>query len=844
MQREVVDLSSFPEMDMSEVREEAERVEAEIAQVNEQRARLDRRLEHLEAYRSRLRSELRNSQRCPSPQTLSSASPPPLEQPATAFEGQFSWDAEVDSLLRDRFKLEAFRPQQRRVINATLGGRDVFVVMPTGGGKSLLYQLPALMGRGVSLVVSPLLSLMHDQVSQLRALGINAEQITSSTSKSDKKRVMDDLRDGARRTQLLYVTPELIAKSKSFMNALEQAHSTGGVRRVVIDECHCCSMWGHDFRPDYKKLGILRVQMPRVPILALTATATDRVIDDVKRILRAPRALLIRSSFNRTNLYYSVLPKPQGKSAVARAIGDWIKANHPRGCGIVYCYGCQECEDLAAALRSVGVPAAPYHARLTPKTRESNYQRWFRGRTRVVCATIAFGLGINKLDVRFVVHHTLSKSMESYYQESGRAGRDGKRSDCALFFSPKDISKQSSRMFHLRGGLDKIYAMVRYATQHKDCRRVIVSRYFSEPFSKAQCNGMCDVCAGALGVEAVDCTAVARGILVTLKQAIAAKTGKRKRKKASVTANQLIDLWYKNKAAPRLPGWVDSKPAAFMVFAQMVLEELVQEMFRHTSYSVNAYVLPGPKPNAKVVVCLPLKKASGGGKKGSAKKTVVKKSVVKKNVITDAKRAKSGAPVTPAVGARVRTANFATPAVRRTETLGSRNLKRALGRAVEEMKDESKMAKSAWKKKRRRNVVHSDDDEQDELSADPIEVFETQVSSSQMAVDPITGELILPQRPTMATTLAPDSSDEADRPVAAKSIAAQSGQAGREEAVVPPTQMMDDSDDSDFDDGIPMPNFRIQARESLSPGDRSDGPNLDVVHRRTDDVIFVADGET
>ena len=261
-------------------------------------------------------------------------------------------------------------------------------------------------------------------------------------------------------------------------------------------------------------------------------------------------------------------------------------------------------------------------------------------------------------------------------------------------------------MFHLKGGLDKIYAMVRYATQHKDCRRVIVSRYFSEPFSKSQCNGMCDVCAGALGVEAVDCTAVARGILVTLKQAIAAKTGKRKRKKASVTANQLIDLWYKNKAAPRLPGRVDSKPAAFMVFAQMVLEELVQEMFRHTSYSVNAYVLPGPKPNAKVVVCLPLKKASGGGKKGSAKKAV-EKSVVKKGVITDAKRAKVAHPSHQQSEHESVRQNFATPAVRRTETLGSRNLKRALGRAVEEMKDESKTAKPAWKKKRRRNVVHS-----------------------------------------------------------------------------------------------------------------------------------------
>src|SRR5436190_3875951 len=386
--------------------------------------------------------------------------------------------------LKKYFGYDEFRPLQEEIVTDALTGRDVFALMPTGGGKSLCFQLPALMRDGLTIVVSPLISLMKDQVDALQTSGIAATFLNSALNATQARRRLRGLHRSEYR--LLYVAPERLMLE----HFLENAKRWNTVQ-IAIDEAHCISEWGHDFRPEYRELAKLRTFFPRVPIMALTATATERVRKDIVQQLELRDARCYVASFNRPNLAYRVVPK----SAPYEQVLTFIRGR-PNESGIVYCASRKSADSLAARLNEDGVSAKPYHAGLTAVERTKNQELFLRDDVRVITATIAFGMGINKPNVRFVVHHDLPKNIESYYQETGRAGRDGLPSECALLFSASDVVKQR-RFIEEKSEREQCVAqeqlrdMIHYA-ETRDCRRATLLKYFGEEFS-ASCSG-CDNC--------------------------------------------------------------------------------------------------------------------------------------------------------------------------------------------------------------------------------------------------------------------------------------------------------------------------------------------------------------
>ncbi len=464
------------------------------------------------------------------------------------------------SILKSSFGYDSFWQPQEEIIRDVLAKRDVLAVMPTGGGKSLCYQLPSLILQGVTLVVSPLIALMKDQVDALNANGIPSRFINSSLSYQESLRVQKEVRDGA--VRLLYVAPERLPVP-GFRRLLQDID----LSLIAIDEAHCISEWGHEFRPDYRNLLDLRRSFPSTPVIALTATATERVRKDITDQLGLGQDRTYISSFNRSNLNYWV--RPRDRNVYGELIS--LLEEHRGQSTIIYCFSRKDTENVASQLNANGFSALPYHAGLDSETRRKTQDNFIQDRVPIITATIAFGMGIDKPDVRLVVHYSLPKSIERYYQETGRAGRDGLASDCVTFFSLADGVKQEYFIRQMeddveqRNARQKLDKMVEYA-QATTCRRRFLLGYFGEDWKEESCGG-CDVCLQPR--KTFDATEVAQKVLSAV-----ARTGER------FGTNHVVDVLVGSKSKRISAGDHDKLSVYGIVtdFSKAQLKELVVQL--------------------------------------------------------------------------------------------------------------------------------------------------------------------------------------------------------------------------------------------------------------------------
>ncbi|XP_038623393.1 Bloom syndrome protein isoform X2 [Tachyglossus aculeatus] len=531
----------------------------------------------------------------------------------------FSHSKEMMKIFHKKFGLHHFRTNQLEAINAALLGEDCFILMPTGGGKSLCYQLPACVSPGVSIIISPLRSLIVDQVQKLTSLDIPATYLTGDKTDSEAASIYLQLSKKDPIIKLLYVTPEKVCASNRLISTLENLYERKFLARFVIDEAHCVSQWGHDFRQDYKRMNVLRQKFPLVPVMALTATANPRVQKDILTQLKILKPQVFSMSFNRHNLKYDVLPKKPKK--VAFDCLSWIRKHHPYDSGIIYCLSRRECDTMALTLQKDGLAALAYHAGLSDSARDEVQHKWInQDGCQVICATIAFGMGIDKPDVRYVIHASLPKSVEGYYQESGRAGRDGEMSRCLLFYSYHDVIRLKRLILMEKDGnshtrqthFNNLYSMVHYCENIAECRRIQLLSYFGENgfnpnFCKEHLDVACDNCCQKKDYKSRDVTEDVKNI-VRFVQELDLLQGRRNMRNLTspgrFTMNMLVDIFLGSKSAKVQSGIFGkgssySRHNAERLFKKLVLDKILDEdLFINANDQPIAYIIAGERAQA------------------------------------------------------------------------------------------------------------------------------------------------------------------------------------------------------------------------------------------------------
>ncbi|KAH0956016.1 hypothetical protein HN011_009693 [Eciton burchellii] len=503
----------------------------------------------------------------------------------------FDWSMKLKKSQKDIFKIEKLRELQLPTMNAIMSKEDVILIMPTGGGKSLCYQLPAIISKGITIVVSPLISLIEDQLHGLHRFNVKATMLCAKADKESVKMTMNALVDKKSDLKLIYVTPEYMAKSNRFMCKLQKAYELGHLERFAIDEVHCCSQWGHDFRPDYKFLGVLKSMFPGIPILGLTATAPAKVIVNVQKMLDIRGCLVLRASFNRPNLYYEVRRKPADKETCLAMIENLLKNRFNGKSGIIYTTTIKDAEQLTTDLREKGIKVGCYHAMLEADYRSEVYSKWISGKYQAVVATIAFGLGIDKPDVRFVIHHSISKSMENFYQESGRAGRDGKKSVCLVLYRLADVFRLSTMVFQDKVGLQNLYKVLTYCLDKTSCRRSLIATHFEETWNERDCIEMCDHCRKPNVKKENNIVQYCRQLYQIMTKAVQSET--------RLTALKLVDAWYGKGATSlrvsNVPVPKFSRETGEAIIGHLLVNGYLREDFHFSAYSTISYLKRGLK---------------------------------------------------------------------------------------------------------------------------------------------------------------------------------------------------------------------------------------------------------